>query len=169
MRGLAVQIGPAGPAWHAGSLLFQLFPSMGQDEGQDDFVVVACTPAAVDHGQPETTIFKTDIQGRTERFGGLDHGAEALTLRHRIVGRHDADAALANLQGGYFAVTWLELEGLRPGAIESARKYAAESLSLGDADARDYAHNNWGMFAAQALDASATRPSMMSSTNHVFS
>lgn len=155
--GIAVCLGAADHRWHAGSQLFQLYPSLGQFEGQDDRVVAACTPAAVDHGACETPVFRCDTRGETMLFGGLDGGAEALSPAQRIVGRHDAHAALANLSGGYIVVTSDQLQALRPTAAAHARDFAQEKLRMRLADAEDYAHNNWGLFAAQHLAAETSQ------------
>lgn len=152
-----------------GSALFRLYPSLGMSEDEDNHVVVAFSPAAVDHGVRETSIFKCDASGRTARWGGLDGGAEALAPCERIVGRYDVEAALANLGGaGYLEVDVEQLEGLRTLAMAQAAIFCETRLTKTTQDVQDYAANNWGMFAAMYLVQQRQRPAPMQSVNHVF-
>lgn len=166
--GIAVNLGPAAPAFYAGSTRFKLYPSMSEFEEVDAHVVVAFTPGAVDHGLPETTIFRCASDGSRIPGMGLDDGAEVLSNCERIIGRYDADAALANLSSGYYQVSEAECRSLKPGALRSARDCAQNQLSMSRRDANDYARNNWGMFAARAVAKSHGRPAMLRTINNVF-
>jgi hypothetical protein len=120
-------------------------PSCGQDPGRNQYVAVAVTPRAVDHGQPETTAFFTSVAGDPSEYGGLGQ-AEALIGGRRIVGSQDIEAALANL--GYLEVPAERLTELCAIGTEDAKRWAEENKVL---DAQGYARDNWGMFAARHL------------------
>lgn len=168
-QGIAVRIGPAPSRFYAGSDIYQLFPSLGQFEGQDDHVVVAITPCAIDHGLRETTVFRCMPDGSIPPHLGLDYGAEALAKSQRIVGRYDAHAALANLSGaGYLVVDAESLAPLKALALKRAQAFAQEKLSLNRAHARAYANDNWGLFASEHLVESGIHDPPSRSTNHVF-
>lgn len=151
--GITVHVGPAsGHRFHPSSSVYQVFPSLGMFETNDNFVLVAVTDRAVDHGHAETTVFKCDKTGATEAWGGLDGGAEALPPAKRVVGRHDHAAALANLgSDGYLIVDSEDLPEIRAIGMNHAKKEASEKLALSESCAEDYASNNWGIFAAMHL------------------
>lgn len=151
-RGVAINLGSAKVGnFQRGSAVYRLWPSLGQHENADAHVVVAVTNAAIDHGLPETTVFKSDEQGGTALYGGLDGGAEALEPRQRIVGRHDHAAALANLAGGYLIVSHECLLDIQSAACQHAAAYARKMLKMTDTEAAAYASTNWGMFAVLAV------------------
>jgi hypothetical protein len=165
--GIAIKLGPA-PAdrFQPGSAVYRLWPSLGMSETRDNHVVVAFSAATVDHLLPETTVFKSDEHGNTALYGGLDGGAEAIGPTQRIVGRCDPEAALANLAGsGYVVVDQEDLPDIEPAALLSAETFAKTELKLSEADARDYALNNWGMFAARHVVESGWYPNPVQSNN----
>lgn len=168
-HGIAIRRGPAPANFYAGSMIFQLYPSLGTFEGVDDHVVVAYSPAAVDHGCAETSVFKCEADGKVTRWQGLDHGAEALTPRERIVGRFDVEAALANLAGsGYLEVPEDDLPALRELAMAQAAAYGQAKLRMSAEEAKGYAGDNWGIFAAMHLVASGRRDQPVRTLNHYF-
>jgi hypothetical protein len=166
--GIAVCINTAPAQLHSGSAVYRLYPSLGNDDGQDNHVVVAVTPAASDHGLQETTVFKCDEQGLTQTWNGVDGGAEALAPDQRIVGRLDHVAALANLAGGYLIVPAKHLANIREKGENLAQHAAKTTLKLDECAQRDYALENWGFFAAHELVRCQERQEPMRSRNHVF-
>lgn len=168
-HGIAIRRGPAPANFYAGSTLFQLFPSLGTFEGVDDHVVVAFSPATVDHGHPETTVFKCEADGSVQLWRGLDHGAEALAPRERIIGRFDIEAALANLTGsGYIEVAAEDVDDLKALALEKGAAYGQGKLGMNVREAQAYASDNWGMFAAMHLVASGQQNQPVRTLNHFF-
>lgn len=166
--GIAIRKGPAPDRFYAGSALFQLFPSLSTFEGRDDYVVVAHSPSASDHGLPETTVFKCDSRGGVSAWGGLSQGAEALLPHQRIIGRFDIEAALGNLSGtGYFEVAEVDLEALKQTAYALAKAYGLETFFMDDRDACSYAAENWGHFAARHLVATGQRHQAPRIVNHM--
>lgn len=165
-QGIAIRVGAAPDRFYPGSDIYQLFPSLGQFEGRDDHVVVALSPRAVDHGQKETTIFRCTRDGKLEPFTSFDNGAEALERHQRIVGRHDAQAALANLGGtGYLVVQAQELPALKAIALAQAEAFAREKNFLSP---QEYASDNWGLFAGHHLVSAGQRDPAVRCTNEFF-
>ncbi len=155
--------------FYRGSALFRLYPSLGMTEDDDNHVVVALSPAAADHGLPETTVFRCDATGNPARWGGLDRGAEALLPNARIVGRFDIEAALANLGAGYMVVNADEVLALQSIAVGQAQACCRQRITRNEEAVRDYAANNWGWFAARHLVEQKRHPAPLQSVNHVFS
>ena len=164
-QGIAVHLGAAPEhLYHLGQL-FRVYPSLGNSEDADNYIVVASTNRTVDHGQGETTIFATDSTGDTHNM--LDHGAEVLDRDRRIVGAVNVRAALANLRNGYYEVSQEELPPLRAKAHQEALEFAQNRLAMRNAGARDYADNNWGLFAAALLEKDPSRPPLTQTRNSV--
>jgi hypothetical protein len=102
-------------AWYKGTFLYKLSEPYDVNAGgfytATEYVIVAVTPAASDHGRPETQAFAAMKDGG--RFGGFTDKSspdkedwfwvhrltyDAAALEHsRIVGRHDPAACLAKL------------------------------------------------------------------------
>lgn len=122
--GLAVLVGTPSGHWHPGTGVYALCPrptfNLAGYLMPIQFVVVATSPAASDHGKPETTVFACkDRQGNLFARQGLDDGGELLEPQHRIVGRCDAAAALAALEDGYGIVVGV---GPLPGCVSTDRR-----------------------------------------------
>lgn len=141
--GIAVRLGPAdNKQFYDGSQLFRIYPSLGMHEDELNHVVVAFG-IGIDHGKPETTVFFADANGTSRPL------REALMKQLRVLA-HDIKAALGNLGGsGYIEVQPEELELLRQKGTSAAQNYAIVHLKHKEAQARDYAKNNWGVFAAR--------------------
>lgn len=106
--------------WHKGTALYRLnFAATVIVDGfatSTEFVIVAFTPRAIDHGKPETTVFAANENGTL--FGAFedndspdeeDHTyvrqldiEEAEFENCRVVGSHDPAKALKNL--GYLLI-----------------------------------------------------------------
>jgi hypothetical protein len=96
------------PKWHPGSAVYKVDkPVEVNDCGfltETEFVIVAVTPEASDHGEPETAIFAAQKFGKG--FGvwkgyPLDDTTTDLLWDKKVVGKQDHQAALDRLQGGY--------------------------------------------------------------------
>jgi hypothetical protein len=110
------------PNWYPGTKLYKVIPSVDVYHygmlKETSFVIVAYTPRAVDHGRAETTVFAAAEHENDARAGKvfddlpLDSPmVELLEPRQRVVGRHDPEAALKRLQGGYQIVDSINGEG----------------------------------------------------------
>lgn len=168
--GIAVKTQATPPkTMSSSSAVYRLYPSLGTKDCEDNHVLVAYTAWAIDHHEPETTVFKCDSLGNSGRYGGLDGGAaEAIAAALRIVGRLDPDAALANLGNGYLVVSDEKLVELERVGKADAQAYAQKKLFFKDADATEYAFENWGLFAAMHLIVTGQRTSPVKTWNAVF-
>lgn len=164
-QGIAIYISEA-PAEHfiAGKL-FRIFPSLSNFEDNRNYVVVAFSPRARDHGQSETTVFATEESGKPVTC--IDCGAEELSREERVIGPFNVSTALANLRGGYHEVTEAELPALRKEAYQKALAFSSTHMRMRERDSQEYADNNWGLFAAFILDADPARPKLVSVKNSI--
>jgi len=101
LRRVAIRVKNLGrPNWYRGTSVYRLMPPLMPDSSQNDFfVIVAVTPATVDHGQPETAVFAACRHCRGfEAAGELDWSTVDLLGDNKVVGDHDHAEALRRLQ-----------------------------------------------------------------------
>lgn len=149
--GIAIYISEAPEEHFKKGKLFRVYPSLSNFEDHRHYVVVAYTERARDHGRPETSIFATNEDGKPVEC--LDAGAKELSREERIVGEYNVTAALSNLKTGYHLVTEEEFPALRKAAYQAAKDFATNRMCWREKEAVEYADNNWGLFAANLLDA----------------
>lgn len=89
------------PNWYAGSALYHVTPPVEMNDlgflTEAENIICGITPAAIDHGQPETALFFAKRDGSLWYLGDYEGSAVGVYVKGKV----DHQAAFSKLQQGY--------------------------------------------------------------------